>query len=414
MISLKAIIDTNNPTYIQYANCIKLFYNNFEPFMKYKDIDNIEWVALHHSELYDEIINHGDDNDLSLSTIRNYIIAMMFIIKLYYDGKDNDVYKTYQNIIEIMKQNILSIENKNKLNKSELKKGGLIPFQSLLDKQKELQQQFDNFVKFKQFNLHHTDIITINQDLLLISLYTLMPPVRNEIKDLLFIHNFPNDDDNNNYIIILPNDIVLLYYGCIKKKHNKLIIHDNEINQNLKNIILQSYHIYNRHKVFDTINVNNRLRTIFKDTKYTVGSSMIRSSFITYHFANPNLSYEQQLNIARLMRTSLDVCRQFYYKIIDNDDNNDSNSDSDNVIKQKRTQYYLNNKNKIAEYNSNYYQNNKDELNNKNKEYRINNTYKETRRKLIYRLNYDTDYSSKCRQKTIDKYDVKFIDGKYV
>lgn len=423
MISLKAIIDTNSPTYIQYANCIKLFYNNFEPFMKYKDNDNIDWVAIYHDDLYDEIVVHCTDNDLSQSTMKNYIIAMMFIIKLYHGGKDNDVYKTYQAVIEDIKKNITSIENKNKLNKSELKKGGVIPFQLLLDKQKELQDDFDLDFKFNNFN--NINSYKTNQDLLLISLYTLMPPVRNEIKDLLFTNTFPHHDDNNNYIVILNDNSIHIYYGSIKKKHDVLIIHDNEINENLKKIIKQSYTIYPRKSVFtSTINfpfydtkqsiatITTRLRAIFKDTKYTVGTSMIRSSFITHHFANPRLSYEQQLNIARLMRTSVDVCRQYYYKIIDNDNDNDSNSDND--IKQKRSQYYKNNKNKIAQYNSDYYQNNKDELNDKNKEYRINNTYKETRRKLIYRLNIDPNYCSKCRQKTLDKYDVKLINGKYV
>lgn len=424
MISLNQLmIDCNNRSNVQYARCIKLFANNFEPFMKYKDDDNIDWVVQEHSLLYDEIIKHGINNDLSQSTIRGYIIAMMHIIKIYYNTKNNDVYKKYQDIIENMKQNIIYNEYNNKLNKSELKKGGVIPFQLLLDKQKEIQEQFNQYLYDPNVNLkNNINAFHVNQDLLLISLYTLMPPVRNEIKELLFTHTFPDDDDDNNYIIILPNTIQF-YYGCIKKKHSKLIINDNEIDKNLKEIILHSYILYTRKNVFCSTskfpfydikqsipNINHRLRTIFKDTKYIVGTSMIRSSYITYHFANLKLSYNEQLNIARLMRTSVEICRQYYYKIID-DDNNIIIPGIN--IKEKQSIYYQNNKDKIAEYNSNYYQKNKDELNDKNKEYRINNTYKENRRKLIYRLNNEPNYASKCRDITFTKYDIKINNGKY-
>lgn len=417
MISLNQLmIDSNNRSNIQYARCIKLFSNKFEPFMKYKDQDNIDWVVLEHSLLYDEIIKHGINNLLSQSTIRGYIIAMMYIIKTYYRTKNNDVYKKYQDIIENMKQNIISNENNNKLNNTELKKGGLIPFQLLLDKQKEIQEQFNQYLYNPDIDLkNNINAFVVNQDLLLISLYTLMPPVRNEIKDLLFTNTFPDDNDDNNYIIILPNKTIHIYYGCIKKKHSKLIINDNEIDKNLKEIIIQSYILYNRKYVFcstinfpfynikqSPVNISNRLKTIFRYSKYTVGTNMIRSSYITHHFANPKLSYNEQLNIARLMRTSVDVCRQYYYKIIDDDDNN---------IKENQSTYYENNKDKIAEYNSNYYQKNKDELNNKNKEYRINNKFKEARRKLIYRLNTQPEYCPST--KTRNKYDVKYIDGKY-
>lgn len=418
------MIDSNNRSNVQYARCIKLFTNNFEPFMKYKDDDNIDWVVQEHSLLYDEIIKHGINNDLSQSTIRGYIIAMMHIIKIYYHTKNNDVYKKYQDIIENMKQNIIYNENNNKLNKSELKKGGVIPFQLLLDKQKEIQEQFNQYLYDPNVNLkNNINAFLVNQDLLLISLYTLMPPVRNEIKELLFTNTFPDDDDDNNYIIILPDKTIQFYYGCIKKKHSKLIINDNEIDKNLKEIILHSYILYTRKNVFCSTsnfpfydikqsipNINHRLRSIFKDTKYIVGTSMIRSSYITYHFANLKLSYNQQLNIARLMRTSVEICRQYYYKIID-DDNNIIIPGIN--IKEKQSIYYENNKDKIAEYNSNYYQKNKDELNDKNKQYRINNTYKENRRKLIYRLNNEPNYVSKCRDITFTKYDIKINNGKY-
>lgn len=398
MVSFKALInneynDKNTDTHKSYATCINIFINNFKPFFKYKDSDNLDWVIKDHNALYNEIINHCKIHNLSDATLRLYIMAMMCIIRIYYGNKDNKIYKKYQNIIADIKEKILSIEGQNRLNCSEEKKGGLIPFQLLLNKQKLLYDEFNLLVSKNDYD--NAKAYKINQDLLLISLYTLMPPVRNEIKDLLFTLKVPDDNDTNNYIVIINNHTINLYYGGIKKKHDRLIINDNEINKTLKNIIIQSYILYPREAVFTSThnfpnydnktnitNISSRLKDLFKDTKYIVGTSMIRSSFITYQYDNNKLSYNDKINIARLMRTSVDTCNLYYYKICD-----DIDKDDNIIIPIKEPKQTLS----IEEKRN-----------------------KETRRKLIYRLNNDDHYRNNCSQDTLNRHNVKLVDGKYV
>jgi hypothetical protein len=62
--------------------------------------------------------------------------------------------------------------------------------------------------------------------------------------------------------------------------------------------------------------------------------------------------------------------------------------------------------------NNNYYENNKEKVLNKQKEYRskISNEDK-AKAKIIYYLNNDKDYKNKVKPQTVEKYNIKFVNG---
>lgn len=435
MVSLNALEHneySNNPTTktdVIYSKRIKSFVNNLEPFKKYKGVDCLDWIIEFHDDLYNELLKYNKDNKQSLSTLESNISAVMRVICIYHNGKDNDLYKMYQNILQDIIKQTKHNEGQNKLNSCEIKKGGLIPFQMILNKQKHL---YDAFNKIVEHDIIQTKkSYEINQNLLLISMYSLIPPVRNEIKTLSFIDKLPDDNDTNNYIIVIDGNISL-YYGGIKKKHPKLIITDEEIPYELKQIIIQSYTLYPRIHLFTSIidfpninmkcaitTLNDRIKNTFNDTKYKVSTNMIRSSYITYHLKKDGLCYNDKLKIVKLMRTSLECMERNYYKI-DINDNLDNLVDVPLIyhneiaeiakVAEVPKEAYTNHKN----IQKRYYDNHKEQVLTQQKLYRTQNKYNENRRKVLYYLNNSTDYINKCRKDTLTKYNIECIDGKYI
>ena len=88
----------------------------------------------------------------------------------------------------------------------------------VLNKQKELQKQFEQIT-----NKNSVIGYDLNQDLLLISLYSLIPPLRQEIMTLKFSKKL---ERNDNWIVIKPDDIIM-DLNEIKKKHNAIGMCDN-------------------------------------------------------------------------------------------------------------------------------------------------------------------------------------------
>jgi hypothetical protein len=70
-------------------------------------------------------------------------------------------------------------EFNNELSDIEFKK--FITFDIVLEKQKQLQKQFEDMD-----NKDTAKAYDLNQDLLIVSLYSLIPPLRNEVKHLQF------------------------------------------------------------------------------------------------------------------------------------------------------------------------------------------------------------------------------------
>ena len=92
------------------------------------------------------------------------------------------------------------------------KKKANVDFEIILAKQKQLKEQYDA-VKNKSSN----EAYRLNQDLLIVSLYSLIPPNRDEIKLLDFTTTKKTDD--NDYVYISKNDVLLLLNKTKKNFH---------------------------------------------------------------------------------------------------------------------------------------------------------------------------------------------------
>lgn len=429
---------------------VRGFTSKFPSFRKYRaNLDSLEWIVREHRLLMCEILERAISKNRSLSTLEADISAMMRILYLSLDRNANHVLLIkYQTILQELKADIRYEEGFNRLNEAEMKRGGVIPWETVLQRQRQLKAEFDLIG-----NKNSQEAYSLNLDYVLLSMYTLIPPLRGEIKSLEFTDI---KKDNGNYLWFKDNDIVLDLAGW-KKRHEPV---EFDLPDDLKAIIRETRRLYPRQFVFTPKNdktkkvndmtVSKRLENIFKGYKnaqgveYKVGSSMLRSSFVIFLYTKKTISFNEKKEYAKMMRTSTFMFDTAYFKILtngqeepaqapqqpvvqrhtarraragrDDDEQDDDDEDEDCVILlDRKSKTNTNAYQKHLKNVQTYYGNNKDEIQKKQKKYRENNPKKENRRKIIYWLNKSNDYQYKIQQKTIDKYDIKKLDnGRFI
>ena len=187
-------------------------------------------------------------------------------------------------------------ETDQKLNKNEEK--SFVPFEIVLQVQQKLEKEFEANQSYKT-----------NQDLLLLSLYSLIPVMRDELKLLEFT---TTKNDDGDYIYFKGNDIILDLNNP-KKKHEG--VHFNITNDapHLADIIYTSYKLFPRQFVFTNYdnteekakvqNLSRRLVKMFDFTGKNVGVHSLRSSYATYQDRN-RMTVKEKDALAKKMRTS--------------------------------------------------------------------------------------------------------------
>jgi hypothetical protein len=373
----------------QIASHIKFFINNFDPFRKYKDVDDLTYIINDYRLLILEILKYYSTNpNISLKTIGIRINAILRIFYIAYQSKDYDIYNLISTLFIDLDTKHLNIEKNNVL--SDKEKESYLDFKKILEKQQEL--------------LNKPKTYKNNQDLILLSLYTIGPILRNEPKSLEFTDK---QETKGNFIYFKDNDIIMDLLDE-KKKHKGIKFNLSNDYKELAGILKESYDLYPRKYLFTeaykingdkaTIgSITKRLLRIFKDTGIKVGVSSIRSAYYTKLNDEKKLSLNDKDKIAMEMRTSQKQLDLFYNKIINDND--------------KPTPYK-----KQLEFNKKYYDKNKVELRKKHKEHydKQDKTYL-ARRKILLYLNKDPEYFNKMKKGTYEKYNIQRDEnGKYI
>jgi hypothetical protein len=296
-------------------------------------------------------------------------------------------------------------ETDQKLNKNEEK--SFVPFEIVLQVQQKLEKEFEANQSYKT-----------NQDLLLISLYSLIPVMRDELKLLEFTTTKNNDGD---YIYFKGNDIILDLNNP-KKKHESIQFNITNEAPHLADIIRTSYNLFPRQFVFTNYdnteekakvqNLSRRLVKMFDFTGKNVGVNSLRSSYATYQDRN-RMTIKEKDALAKKMRTSRKYLDLNYIKILPNTQTQAAMTTHE--ISNTKKETGLNAYQKQLMRSRDYYENNKDKILNKQKEYK-NSIPKEqkARAKIIYFLNNDENYKNKVKPQTVEKYDIKYINGVWV
>ena len=386
---------------------ISFFRNNLPSFLKYKSTDDLTWVINEHRKLLIEMLQYYSERPTtSLTTIEGRIVGIMRVFYIAYETKNYELYKKYSILVFDLRDYFKLDENKQELNPREEK--AFVPFEVILGKQKQLQEEFKEKGTYK-----------LNQDLVLVSLYSLIPPNRDEIKELYFTTTPKTDRD---YIYFGNDGNVMLLLNKIKKKHESIKYNLSEESKQLANILIESYERFPREAVFTQYSnrkvqikvggINKRLISIFKFTNKNVGTNSIRSSYATYRNQSKQLSVAEKDALAKQMRTSRRYLDEHYIKLaVPNEYKNKEVV----IIKEVKPQPTNNRYGKHLETLKRYYERNKTEIIERVKQnYHQKDKAELARKKLIYYLNNDENYKNRIKRATIDKYNIRLVNGVYL
>lgn len=387
------------------ARSISFFVNNFPSFQKYKDVNDLSYIIKNHRLLTIELFEYYSKKpETSLRTLEGRFVAICRIIRIAYDTKQYPLYEKYSDILLDLNAMHKMDETDQKLNKNEEKT--FVSFDIVLQVQNNLEIEFQKSKSYKS-----------NQDLLLISLYSLIPVMRDELKLLEFTDTKKNDGD----YIYFKAGCVILDLNNSKKKHDAISFNITNEAPKLADIILTSFQSFPRRYVFtnyDNIdekakvqNLSRRIVKLFDFTGKNVGVNSLRSSYATYKDKD-RMTVKEKDALAKKMRTSRKYLDMNYIKILPN---TQTTTPVINTNTPKIEQLPLNAYKKQLARSKEYYDNNKTKVLDKQKEYRskIPNTDK-ARAKIIYYLNNDDDYKNKVKKETIDKYAIKFDNGRWI
>lgn len=407
------------------ADSIKFFRNNLPSFQKYKNDDDISWVITHHRLLTVELLNYyANQQSKRVATIKGRINAITRIFRIAYETKNYDLYDKYSTLVIFLGSHFEDDEFNNELSEIEMKK--FITFDIVLDKQKQLQKSFDaidNKLTSKAYDL--------NQDLLLLSLYSLIPPLRNEIKKLKFTKTIQKTED---WIVIKPDEVAL-DLNEEKKRHNAIYFNLTDDAPELAKILRQSFELYPRTFVFTHLkkypdvsnqatpqSLDDRITKLFTFTGKMVSVNTFRSSYVTYINSEAikngrQLTVKEKEKVAYKMRTSRKYLDEAYLKIfpivrqeLKKQDETVANDKEEPKAVEQLPAYQ-----RQLERNKRYYDNNKEKVLKKQKEYKDSRPlYDKARVRMLHFLNNDPDYYNKMKQQTKDKYNFKKENGRWI
>ena len=306
---------------------INFFINNLPSFKKYKNKDKLDWVIKEYRVLATEIFEYYKDKPgTSMCTIEYRFNSILRIMKIAFGTKDSKLYKLFSTIVFQVHGYITTRDGRNKLNEFEKKK--YIRWEDVLRIQKQLEDEF-NAIDDKD-TLQAYDL---NNDLLLLSMYCLIPPLRNEVKLLEFTNELKASDKD--YVYISKNKkTIILKFNLIKKQHRPVdfdITLGKYKNYHLFDIIKQSYTLYPRQYLF-TLKQNypymdkkaskraldERLVNIFYRNKIQnqISVNSLRSAYVSYRLSDPKIDYNDKEDLIWRMRTSWDCLERSYRKIL--------------------------------------------------------------------------------------------------
>ena len=376
---------------------------------------------MYHRLLATELLEYSLNHHSSIATLKSKFNAITRILKLAFKSKTPDLYEKFSHIVYDLGIHFEDDEFKNELSPEEAKK--FVSWDIILAKQKQLERQF-----YSLQNKRTKQAYELNNDLLLLSLYSLIPPLRNEVKHLKFTHSNKNDYD---YLWLDTDGEVLLDLNLDKKRHDPIVFSLTTDAPELAKLITDSYALYPREYVFTGKNkypdltkkasensLDGRLRSLFYFTGKNVSVNSLRSSYVSYMvhqglLRGKLLSVKEKETIAKRMRSSRKYIDESYTKLfqlpaiaqqVKNDDSNDIQAiDETNPYDRQKARART------------YYYRNRDKIIKKQKEYqRKQGSFKNSRERLLRFLNSSPDYANNMKDTTKAKYNFQLVNGRWM
>jgi len=282
---------------------IKNMFNNLNIETKTPNITDEE-VYVNIEKLYNFINN----SDYAISTKRDYLIVLSNVFK-------NSIYTELREFLykkaKLYDNKHFEKEQCQTLDKNELK--NYVDYNGLQDKLKKL---------FNTYELKPT--LKNIQKVLILALYVLQPPLRNDYNDLKIINNDDEISDDHNYLLRHGEKYyIIINKDKVIKKHNsaEILILDATLKR-LLDLYIDTY-VPNNIYLFQTKNnkpytkrqTQNMVHQLFKDENKILTFHNLRSAYIT-HFYKNNLDIQSRNILADKMRHSRQTAELVYCKFL--------------------------------------------------------------------------------------------------
>lgn len=316
---------------------VAFFVNNLPSFKKQKDNDKLDWIIKQYRLLACEIFEYYKSyTTIRKSTIEYRFKCILIIMNIAFRAQTSPLYQLTSAIISQIHNHVVNYTG-NKYDKTKY-----IEWEKVLEIQKDME------AKFKRMKKDTRESYDFNNDLLLISMYCLIPPLRNEIKLLEFTES-QQDNDKDYVFINKKKNIVWLKLNLKKNVHNPItfdLVSRKYKSPHLASIIRESYKLYPRKYLFTKKNnfpymdkktskraLDERMVNIFYrngiNQQITINS--LRSSYVKYMYQQ-NLTQSDKLDMQIQMRTTIECLERSYQKILTNSATNDGLDETDSVI----------------------------------------------------------------------------------
>jgi len=162
--------------------------------------------------------------------------------------------------------------------------------------------------------------------LLILSLYVLHPPIRNDYYNMKIIYNVEDDDNKNNFLLITDdytNIDIIINQDKVINLHKSIYI---PIENPLLMRIIKTYIKFYINKSIYLFENPNKTPYTKRQIQYIINKMFdhkvltiynLRSAYIT-NFYNNHLDLKNRANLAKYMRHGKNTAELSYYKILNN------------------------------------------------------------------------------------------------
>lgn len=239
-------------------------------------------------------------NTLKLPTRKNYMAAILVALTAKNNDDDKDIILEYRNNLDLIANEYNDlIANKHKSEKLETN-------WTTMDNLKKIVARHKRSIKEKGL-LSKTDYNNSDLDLyqryLAGSLYTLLPPVRNDYADMKII-SFKEynklENKNNNYLVIVGKSKKFFSFGAYKTSdvYGVKIVQipstlNKIINKWLEHNKTGFFLINKQKKALSDNGLTKLLNKVFEDTNKNIGSTIIRHIYLSEKYSDVNNEKEK-------------------------------------------------------------------------------------------------------------------------
>lgn len=282
-------------------------FNSFANALHLPKNNNFKALQTHHKKVYDYIISKYKNE----TTRRTYLSALAKLFRVA-KGPESYLYKKYSKL-SVQLQKKIELNNLSQT-VSPQRIANYITLKEIIKRREELRKLFEQ----------NPEDHKINQQYLLLCLYTMQPPLRMEYKHMEIVNALPSNKQQNYLVRKFDKFYTVINKDKVSNKYGQGVF---ELSAELSDVIITSLKHYPR-KFILSLNTNPDLpigkqsfeillRGCFSNKR--IGVDLLRSAYITYVYDKKNVTMKDKTELAKQMRSSVAMASTIYHKITQNE-----------------------------------------------------------------------------------------------